>query len=557
MIVYLDDVAPHDGRLWNDPARTPNLFENFAAHGITFDHAIGETPLCCPGRIQMLTGQHAHNSGVTRNFAPSFDASMHVGKQLLGAGYATMWIGKYLNNNDKLSPEGWLAHQAGWTALDAIYGVNGEFESYTLKTKEGRVAYPTTPSTQMVGDRAVMRLRETPADQPVFAVMSFYDLHLPNKPEPQFAGDPRCAEIPPWDTPAYNEADVSDKPPGIRELPLLPHTGGWPMVTYCEEMLGIDQAVGQVIAELKAEGRFENTLLVLSADNGVAWGAHRLSQRKQWPYTTPVPLVFRWPAGHWGDTPTVNSEIVSNIDLAPTFCDLGDCTLGPYGHGQELPDGLSLLPLLDGSAASLGRDAVLEENYGPQGNSWAGLRTTAAFDANLRWHYVEYGNGFKELYELTSDPWELENLANQPDLTDLVSQLHARLAELRGEGIADGVGSIRILEDSPDDPSTDYLFDGDLGNFTLDDDDDPFNADGASFASLDSGVYSIRRTHAAKTELQRIECVGGVSQVDLATESLTIFLRPDDAVVCTFTDSKTLPPASPPPASPPPSQRPG
>ena len=337
VVIYLDDVAPHDGRLWNDPARTPNLHEQFVAHGVTFENAIGETPLCCPGRVDMLTGLHGHNSGVTRNFAPSFDPSMHIGKQLLGAGYSSMWIGKYLNNNDKLDPADWLEHQGGWTVLDAIYGVNGEFESYTVKTKEGRVAYPTTPSTQMVAERAVMRFRETPADQPIFAVLSFYDLHLPNHPQPEFVGDPRCADIPPWDTPAYNESDVSDKPAGIRVLPPLPNPDGWPMGTYCEEMLGVDRAVGQVVDELELEGRLDNTVLLFTADNGVAWGAHRLAQRKQWPYTTPVPLLARWPAGHWGDTPVVNSELVSNIDLAPTFCELGGCTWGPMPTVRKCP----------------------------------------------------------------------------------------------------------------------------------------------------------------------------------------------------------------------------
>src|SRR5215210_3247209 len=81
VLIYLDDVAPHDGRLWNDPARTPNLQEQFVSHGVTFENAIGETPLCCPGRVDMLTGLHGHNSGVTRNFAPMFDPSMHIGKQ--------------------------------------------------------------------------------------------------------------------------------------------------------------------------------------------------------------------------------------------------------------------------------------------------------------------------------------------------------------------------------------------------------------------------------------------------------------------------------------------
>lgn len=547
VVIYLDDVDPHDGRLWNDPARTPNLHEHFVAHGLTFDRAIVETPLCCPARVQMLTGLHSHNSGVTRNLGPTFDPSMHVGKQLRDAGYASMWIGKYLNNNDKLTPAQWLAHQAGWTVLDAIYGTNGEFDSFTLKTKEGRVAYPTTPSTQMVADRAVMRFRETPADQPIFAVLSIYDLHLPNLPQPQFLDDPRCADIPAWSTPAYNE-DVSDKPPGVQGLPPHAYSQGWPMVTYCEEMLGVDAAVGQVLAELEVEGRLENTVLVFTADNGVAWGAHRLGQRKQWPYTTPVPLILRWPAGHWGDAPTVNSELVTNIDLAPTFCELGGCTLGPYSHGKPAADGLSLVPLTNGRVGSLGRDALLEESYGPQGNSWAGLRTTSVFDPSLRWHYVEYGNGFRELYELSADPWELENLVDRPELGDLVSQLHGRLAELRSEGIADGTGFIRIVENNNADPAADYLFSGELGNFTLDDDADRANPSAVSFTKLDSGVYSFRRTHASDSALQRVDCTGGVSQVDLATETLTVFLRPKDTVVCTFVDVPGRPVASPPPA---------
>jgi hypothetical protein len=312
-------------------------------------------------------------------------------------------------------------------------------------------------------------------------------------------------------------------------------------------MLGVDEAVGRVIAELQAEGRLDNTLLVLTADNGVAWGAHRLAQRKQWPYTTPVPLLMRWPAEHWGDQPATNPEVVSNIDLAPTFCELAGCTMGPYSHSKPGPDGVSLVPLLNGRVASLGRDAVLEENYGPQGNSWAGLRTTSAFDPTLRWHYVEYGNGFRELYELSADPWELQNIVDEPDLANLVTRLHSRLAELRAEGIASGTGSIRIVEDSVADPSVDYLFATDLGDFTLDDDIDPLNENGASFADLESGVYEFHRTHVGESQLERVDCVGGVSQVDVATESLTVFLRPDDAVVCTFID---VPPGTAPSPSP-------
>ena len=145
-------------------------------------------------------------------------------------------------------------------------------------------------STQMVADRAVTHFKETPADQPIFAMLSIYDLHSPNGLQPQDQSDPRCASMPPWDPPNYNEADVSDKPAVIQTLPVQPYADGWPMVTYCQEMLGVDRAVGQVIGELPAENRLDNTLLMFTADNGMTWGQHRLGQQKSWPYATPAAL---------------------------------------------------------------------------------------------------------------------------------------------------------------------------------------------------------------------------------------------------------------------------
>ena len=64
----------------------------------------------------------------------------------------------------------------------------------------------------MVGDRAVMRMRQVPADKPVFQVLSIYNLHGPNTPTPHRRGIRQCDSMPPWLTAAFNEADVSDKP---------------------------------------------------------------------------------------------------------------------------------------------------------------------------------------------------------------------------------------------------------------------------------------------------------------------------------------------------------
>src|SRR3989304_71087 len=256
-----------------------------------------------------------------------------------------MWIGKYLNRNELLSPQGWAAQMAPWTLFDGMYGAAANYD-YTVRAKDaGDLDYGDVHSTQTVADRAVMRLAAAPFDKPIFMVVLPFDIHIPNTPMP---GPPEqrglCARMPPWWTPPYNEADLSDKPAYMRDLPLLPAPDGWPMDLYCREMFGFDLIVARVTDQLAAQGRLDNTLLLFTADNGMAWGAHRL-ELKAVPYATPVPLYVAWP-DRWGDSPRTIDDYVSNIDLAPTMCAVGGCSLGPYPSGQANPDGVSLLALI-------------------------------------------------------------------------------------------------------------------------------------------------------------------------------------------------------------------
>ncbi len=544
VVFYIDDTPPHDASLWNDPLRTPNIYEQFIEGGVDFTNAIGETPLCCPARANLLTGLHTHNHGVIANEAALFDPSEHIGNAMKEAGYASMFIGKYLNRNDELTPEQWAEHDAGWTYLDVTKGVNGSFMNFMVHTKESEFRLRNVHSTQFVADDAIARFRQTPAETPLFAVLSIYNLHLPNRPMAQDIGDTRCANMPPYNPPNYNEADVSDKPTGIQGLPLLPDTAGWPMVRNCESMLGVDRAVGQVVDELEAEGRLDNTLLVFAADNGMAWGAHRAGH-KGWPYTTPVPLHMRWPAAGWGDEPAEMPELVSNIDLAPTFCELAQaCVLGPFAHGNDGPDGTSLVPLIKGDVPDLGRDAVLEAMYIRGDMSYTALRTTALYDAGNRWHYVEYANGELELYDLVADEWEMDNVASDPAYAEVVASLSARLAELRLEGVNPGTGSIRIVQDTRPEAGVDYQFTGDLGSFTLDDDADPTLPNEAVFSGLPSGIYTVARpTTQAPWVLADIDCQGVVI-VKGTTSTVTMYVHPDEEVTCTWIDAKRRPDAS-------------
>jgi hypothetical protein len=165
----------------------------------------------------------------------------------------------------------------------------------------------------------------------------------------------------------------------------------------------------------------------------MGWGAHRIGQDKSLPYTTPLPLYMSWP-GRWGSDPRQITDVTSNIDLAPTFCALAGCTLGSYPAGQQRADGSSLLPLLDGEVASLARKSVLETNW-ESGKRWTAIRT--GFNNRLLgpWHYVEHSTGEKELYDLTADPWELHNQANNSSLSSVQEALRQRLDRLRNEGV--------------------------------------------------------------------------------------------------------------------------
>jgi N-acetylglucosamine-6-sulfatase len=435
VVFYLDDVNPHDGRLWKSSTRTPTIYRRFVARGIRLPNAITENPLCCPARANLLTGLHTHNNGVATLDGRTFEPAVHIGRRLRDAGYASLYIGKYLNKANLFTATDWAAHSAGWSYFDVIKAGNGRFYNYTLYTKGGPVSYGSDPedhSTQMVADRAVMRFRRVRADKPIFAMLSIYNLHKPNTPMPRFRGAPSCAGMPPWKPPSYNEADVSDKPAWVRNRSLLFSSAGWPMVGHCEEMLGVDWAVKRVIDELRAQGRLDNTLLIFTADNGMGWGEHRLPGKRS-PYATPVPLYMAWPA-RWGSERRVVRDHISNIDFAPTFCAIGGCQMGPYPDGQRRADGVNILPLLDGRVSNLGRDAVLERGAAVDGTlPWTALRTTASHPAGL-WHYVEYDTGEQELYDLEADPWELQNLAYDPATEALRASLASRLAELRREG---------------------------------------------------------------------------------------------------------------------------
>jgi len=187
----------------------------------------------------------------------------------------------------------------------------------------------------------------------------------------------------------------------------------------------VDELLDKVMAELDALGELGNTLVVFTSDNGFFLGPHRFNRGKGAPYEEAihVPLIVRGPGVAAG---ALRRELVSNLDLAPTFAALAGATLAAE------PDGRSLVSLLGGGGASdWRRDLLLEfwQNSDDPDDDDGGIPTWQAL-RNETTLYVDYETSEGELYDLQRDPAELDSQYLAASSATL-QPLEQRLAALR------------------------------------------------------------------------------------------------------------------------------
>jgi arylsulfatase A-like enzyme len=200
-----------------------------------------------------------------------------------------------------------------------------------------------------------------------------------------------------------------------------------------EALISLDEGVAQIVDALASRGVLDNTVIVYMSDNGWLLGEHRLLS-KTWPYeeSIRVPMVWRLP---WGDQARSNPTQVLNIDIAPTIAELASAKSG-------LVDGTSLVPMLrwdpatwdpsSGPPPGTGRsDFVIEW----RGRDLTGVEGPSPYEGihTQRYVYIEYSNGWRELYDLQTDPDQLNNLAGDPTYADLQAKMAARLEALLAE----------------------------------------------------------------------------------------------------------------------------
>jgi arylsulfatase A-like enzyme len=422
VVVILSDDERADGQSVMQNTKTL-----LADHGVTFTDYHVTTSLCGPSRASILSGQYSHHTGVLSNFGAHngavFNQSSTLATWLHGAGYQTALVGKYLNAYASWGKNGKPAGWDDWQALDS-FPVE-KYYDYTLDDNGKLEHYghrPSDYSTTVLTHKAVDFIRS--ARHPFFLYYAPVAPHLPAIPAKRDQG--KLENIAPINSPAFNQRNIGKEPWRFWHKDMLKAAAqlyiNHVRIRQLESLLAIDRGVKRIVGALKERHELDHTVIVYMSDNGFLWGEHRLGG-KIWPYeeSTHVPLIVRTP---WTTHATTNSEPVLNVDIAPTISAIAGVTPG-------LPeDGHSFVPFLYGSKIPTWRKSFLVEWLG-KSKLPNGPPPYIAVQSK-QFLYVSYFNGWRELYNLRRDPWELDNVAESPayqatdkTLQQLAHQLYA------------------------------------------------------------------------------------------------------------------------------------
>ncbi|MBX3180031.1 MAG: sulfatase [Candidatus Hydrogenedentes bacterium] len=398
-IVFLfsdDHSVPDLGCYDNSAIRTPNL-DALAATGLRLDRAYVTSPQCSPSRASILTGRTPHAVNASRlhqNVTPDVPNLPRLLKQ---AGYHTGALRKVHQNH-----------------------IQKDFDYY---------GNHRAPLEEFFAQR--------PKDQPFFLWFGSTDPHrdyAPGAVDPPH--DPAALDVPEF---------LADTPETRQDLAL-----------YYDEIGRFDRECGEILALLEANGLRENTLVVMSADNGMPFPRAKATLYEP---GIRVPLIANWP-GVIAPGRT-SSALVSLMDLTRTWLDAAGAP------APESLEGHSLLPLFRGESESV-REMVFSErnwhdNWDPvrcvvtdrykliqnyrldvgcipsldllRSPSFQSIRELAKqdlLDGPLRWYHAT-SRPPVELYDLEADPGEWNNLAGQPEQRERVEALQKALGNWMNE----------------------------------------------------------------------------------------------------------------------------
>jgi arylsulfatase A-like enzyme len=418
-------IAADDLNDWVEPlgghpqVKTPN-FTRLAQRGTTFTNAHCQAPLCNPSRSSLLTGIRPTSTGIYGLQPGIRDVDLTKGAVTLPqafrkAGYYSATSGKIFHDGS-IKPKDRAAEFDVWAPPEGRVAPKKRIaqlpgEQHPLMDWGPYPERDEDTQDFKIADAAIKALGSAPADKPFFIACGFRLPHVPCfAPQKWFDLYPDATlKMPPVkaddrdDTPLFSWY-LHWKLPEPR-LSVLKTVNEWrPLVrAYLASVSCMDAQVGRVLDALEATGRADNTIVVLWSDHGWHLGEKLISGKNTlWERSTRVPLIWAGP----GIAVNARSKrTVELLDIYPTLADL--CGLAK----PDILEGHSLVPQLKNANAPREWPAITSHN---QGNHT--IRTE-------QWRYIHYADGSEELYDMVKDPNEWTNLAADPKLKSVKSDL--------------------------------------------------------------------------------------------------------------------------------------
>jgi len=458
IFIFSDDHARHAISAYGSKVnQTPNI-DRIASGGARFANAFVTNSICTPSRATLLTGQYSHLNGVP--VFNRFDGSLdHVAKRLSAGGYHTGMIGKWHLGSDPTGFDRWAilpGQGAYWNPEFLVPGKKLILEGHC---------------TDVTTELGIEFMETRPVDRPFFMMLHYKAPHRAWEPDLKNQAKFKNQVIPEsetlWDDYATRPAALPENQQSIardlsrRDLKLVPPsdltgpalnrwyntvpmeltvdgkllTGKelvrWKYQRYMQDYLacvqGVDDGVGRVLDYLEKSDLTKNTIVLYTADNGWYLGDLGMyDKRFMYEPGLSVPLLARGPGILEGSVPT---QLVANIDLAPTFLALARLDIPASMQGE------SLLPLMQGKNPTDWRKSIYYRYYHDPGHhntaAHLGVRT-AKHKLIYYWKKQVY-----EMYDLENDPTEQNNLlfdpskAKLPEVTKLLDELKGEIARLQ------------------------------------------------------------------------------------------------------------------------------
>ena len=450
---------------------TPNI-DRIAQQGVRFTNSFVANSISGPSRACMLTGKHSHKNGFTNN-STTFDGNQQTFPKLLQkAGYQTAIVGKwhlhsdptgfdywnilpgqgdyynpmFIDNGERKKIDGYVTNITTDLAIQWLDSIRDESKPFCLLLHHKAPHRTWMPDTCDLGkfetanfplpsnfyDTYEGRVAASQQEMSIVKDMDIiYDLKMADKENEihsrmEKAGrnmypgrmDEEQKQV--WDK--YYDSVISDfKTKNLTGKDL----DNWKYQRYIKDYLSVissvDKNIGYVLDYLEQTGLINNTIVVYTSDQGFYMGEHGwFDKRFMYEESFRTPLLARFPNGKQGDI----TELVQNIDYAPTFLEIAGATIPGDIQGK------SFLPLLKGEKDKEGRKALYYHYYEYPAEHAVkrhyGIRTN-------RYKLIHFYNDIDEweLFDIEKDPNEMNNLYNNHIYSEIIKELKTELLKLQ------------------------------------------------------------------------------------------------------------------------------